>query len=219
VSRRDADRVKQFQSRRVDRIRPPYGRNAIDVPRQCVFIGTTNEVQYLRDPTGARRFMPIRCGRVDLQWLKENREQLLAEAWQRLQDGEGWWEFPETEALAEQEERYEGDPWEEPIDRFLALNQAVTIADVLRDAVKLEVSRQDKAAQMRAATVLARLGWRKAHAGPAGRRRRVWMKAEDVHHQGGALEGKVVQLKTASDQSGAPREPPAPPVQEDRNNT
>ena len=60
-------------------------------PRQCVMIGTTNDTDYLRDATGNRRFWPIKCEFVDLEWLKENREQIWAEAAYRESCGEDHW--------------------------------------------------------------------------------------------------------------------------------
>lgn len=55
------EQVKNFISAKVDKIRPPYGRNVISWRRQCVFIGTSNDGQYLKDDTGNRRFYPLPC--------------------------------------------------------------------------------------------------------------------------------------------------------------
>jgi len=52
----EAEAVKLFVSKQADRFRPAYGRRVQDFPRQCIFIGTTNEAQFLRDTTGNRRF-------------------------------------------------------------------------------------------------------------------------------------------------------------------
>lgn len=53
--------VKQFLSKVEDLYRAPYGRRTETHPRRCVFFGTTNDAEYLRDRTGNRRFWPIDC--------------------------------------------------------------------------------------------------------------------------------------------------------------
>lgn len=52
----EAETIKLYISKQTDRFRPAYGRRLQEFPRQCVFIGTTNETQFLRDTTGNRRF-------------------------------------------------------------------------------------------------------------------------------------------------------------------
>ncbi|MDY2783315.1 MAG: virulence-associated E family protein [Candidatus Pseudoruminococcus sp.] len=53
--------VKRFLTRVEDIYREPFGRRTSSFPRICVFIGTTNDSEYLRDRTGNRRFWPIDC--------------------------------------------------------------------------------------------------------------------------------------------------------------
>lgn len=55
----ESNAVKHFISKASDRYRPAYGRRIQDFPRQCIFIGTTNEMQFLRDSTGNRRFWVV----------------------------------------------------------------------------------------------------------------------------------------------------------------
>jgi predicted P-loop ATPase len=55
----EEDATKLFVSKTSDRFRPAYGRRTQEFPRQCIFIGTTNEMQFLRDPTGGRRFWVV----------------------------------------------------------------------------------------------------------------------------------------------------------------
>jgi RNA polymerase sigma factor (sigma-70 family) len=74
----------------MDVYRPPYARRSIAVPRQTVFIATTNEAEYLRDATGNRRFWPVRCGRIDFDAVSRDRDQLWAEAVHFWQAGEAW---------------------------------------------------------------------------------------------------------------------------------
>jgi predicted P-loop ATPase len=80
VKRADYNLVKAYLVRRTDTVRPHYGRLMTDVPRQSVFIGTINEGQYLKDPTGNRRYWPVRVGLCNVEALTEVRDQLFAEA-------------------------------------------------------------------------------------------------------------------------------------------
>ncbi|MDE2471708.1 MAG: bifunctional DNA primase/polymerase, partial [Bradyrhizobium sp.] len=82
-SKAEVLRVKGIISCRVDRYRAPYAATVENHPRQSVLACTTNEDQWNRDPTGARRFWPIRCGKIDLNYLASNRDQLFAEAFHR----------------------------------------------------------------------------------------------------------------------------------------
>ena len=55
----EAETIKLYISKQVDRFRPAYGRRLQEFPRQCIFFGTTNEMQFLRDTTGNRRFWVV----------------------------------------------------------------------------------------------------------------------------------------------------------------
>jgi hypothetical protein len=62
-SRADVRAIKAFISRQKDRARLAYARRAGEFPRQCIFIGSTNDREYLKDDTGGRRFWPMLCTR------------------------------------------------------------------------------------------------------------------------------------------------------------
>ena len=55
----EVEAIKLFLSKQSDRFRPAYGRRTQEFPRQCIFIGSTNETQFLRDSTGNRRFWVV----------------------------------------------------------------------------------------------------------------------------------------------------------------
>lgn len=93
MKRTDVQTVKEFITRRVDKYRPPYGRETIQIPRMCIFAGTVNpeEDGYLKDTTGNRRFWPVACGRaIHLRLLEQERDQLWAEAYDAYRRGERW---------------------------------------------------------------------------------------------------------------------------------
>ncbi len=112
---RNADwaKIKQMLSARKDTYRASYARFSKDYPRQCMFIGTTNEDEWGRDPSGARRFWPIRCLEANTDYIRAQRDQLWAEAYWRYTAGEGWWTVPD--AKEHQESIRESDPWEAAI--------------------------------------------------------------------------------------------------------
>lgn len=62
MSKADDNKIKQFLSKQEDIFREPYGRRTGRYPRRCIFFGTTNEEEFLRDRTGNRRFWPVECG-------------------------------------------------------------------------------------------------------------------------------------------------------------
>lgn len=85
--------VKAFISRASDRFRSPYGRRTEEYPRQCVFAGSTNNLMFLKDRTGNRRFWPI-TGDKDRKtansWdiTDEEIDQIWAEAFYYWLEGE-----------------------------------------------------------------------------------------------------------------------------------
>jgi predicted P-loop ATPase len=165
LTRASASVAKSFLSRRRDRIRPPYGKHMISLPRQVVFAGTINPSGggYLKDPTGARRFWPVACrGTVDCEGLEKARDQIWAEAVHRYTTGECWWlETPELEALAaaEQAARFVTDAWEPFVRSWLGDRLDVAIPEVLEQALGLDRKHWNQSAQNRVAKILTRLGF------------------------------------------------------------
>lgn len=81
---RDAAGTKALLTQSVDSWTPKYLEHSIDVPRRCLFIGTDNRNRFLTDPTGNRRFAPIKVARtaefIDWPAYIEHRNQYYAEA-------------------------------------------------------------------------------------------------------------------------------------------
>jgi hypothetical protein len=88
LSKRDTNRLKAFLSQQDDRGRAAYERFSVSDKRRGIFVGTTNDSEYLIDPTGNRRFWPMVVGDIDLFALRRDRDQLWAEAAKAESDGE-----------------------------------------------------------------------------------------------------------------------------------
>lgn len=187
--------VKGFVTTRVDRYRGAYQRFEREAPRQCIFAGTTNEDHYLIDPTGARRFWPVKCGAIDIPGLHQDRGQLWAEALEIYMGGEAsgwdpkqrdawsWWpdsaDKELTDALRDaQEERHEMDAWETKISEWLDATKAdqITTSKILGDCFSLKPSEWDRSLQTRAGSALRRLGWRVRRLGTDGARERIYTR-------------------------------------------
>lgn len=188
----EVGKIKQAITAQEDTFRASYARFARSYPRRCVFVGTTNEDQYLRDPTGGRRFLPVRVSGVDVAKIVGARDQLWAEAAHLYRQGFDYWTLPAT-AEEEQEARYQADVWEERIARWLkgsapesdypsewnylpTINgvRSCLLSEVLTCALKLDAGRQDMQAQKRVAHAMHRLGWERRQERCKGNRVRRW---------------------------------------------
>jgi predicted P-loop ATPase len=164
MSRAEAASLKAFITRDTERYRPSYGRREVIQPRQCVFVGTTNETAYLKDKTGGRRFWPVKVGTIDTERLVRDRDQLFAEAVALYRLGRLWWpddKFERAHIAPEQESRFERDAWEEAIIEWLGNRDEVLVKEVAKGALQLEVARLGRADQNRIVAILERLGWRR----------------------------------------------------------
>jgi predicted P-loop ATPase len=165
----EIEHIKAFASRTVDRARPAYGRFRVDRPRRTVFFATTNDEDYLQSQTGNRRFWPVPVGRIDLEALARDRDQIWAEAVVREAEGKPI-HLPESmwhAASEEQNQRTESDEWAAAIHNYLnmpdKIKADVSITDVLVDNqfLRLESGRVGRREQMRAGSILRRLGFTK----------------------------------------------------------
>ena len=127
LNRAETNAVKQFLSKVEDIFREPYGRRTGVYPRRCVFFGTTNESEFLKDKTGNRRFWPVDCGvnaptKSVFRDLPEAVSQIWAEALMAWQLGERLYLTGEALDLAEavQEAHSEQSSKEGVIREFVA---------------------------------------------------------------------------------------------------
>ena len=157
----DVDRIKAFLSRTVDRARLAYGRLLTEAPRQCVYFGSANDVKFLRDRSGNRRFWPIVDVSFDVAALHEDVDQLWAEAVVAEKTGESI-RLPATLwAIAEtvQSESLEEEPWSEVIATALEGLEGKIRAAAVWLILDIDIARRTSDADCRMGYAMRDLGW------------------------------------------------------------
>ena len=174
VNKAEVEIVKAFVSRSEERFRPAYGRSEITYPRHCVFAGTTNKSDYLRDETGNRRFWPIKVGRkINTKKLREDREQLWAHAVMAYKNGEQWWLTGLAEEMArkEQDKRLAVDEWTGMVENYCENKNDVSITQIATEAIGLETRNISRLEQNRIGAILGTLGFSRNGKFTSGERR------------------------------------------------
>jgi len=181
LRRSDADTIKAFLTECVDKYRPAYGRNDIRSRRQNVFVGTTNDDEFLVDATGSRRFWPVAVSSIDLPALLRDRDNLWAEAVALYKHGLRWWLPPDVAVDLDTASAgfRESHPWLQPIEHWLDSRASdVTVFEVLDQALQMPPDRIQKRHQNDVADILKLLGW--SRSSPLRRRGRggppIWVK-------------------------------------------
>ena len=125
LKKADVESTKHYISKREDRYRVAYGERVENFPRQCIFFGSTNKRDFLRDPTGNRRFWPVDIGtpvkNLFTDLTDDEIDQIWAEAVHLYQKGETLFLSKELEdtAYKVQEEHSEIDERTGLIQKYL----------------------------------------------------------------------------------------------------
>ena len=201
LKKAEVERVKTFASRQVDRARPAYGRVREDRPRRCTQWATTNDDVYLASQTGNRRFWPLPVGRIDVDALRRDRDQLWGEAATLEADGASIVLDPSlwSAAAEEQEKRRLVDTWEDVIENMPVSviedgsygtkevpiiyqsegKELVRSADVLVHVLKVPTGQQHQEHGKRLARVMKRCGWQSGRVSILGKQcRAYWREAK-----------------------------------------
>jgi putative DNA primase/helicase len=187
VRNSQVEAVKAFITETADTFRPPYGRRTAQFPRQCVFIATTNEAEYLRDRTGNRRYWPVKCGRIRVDDLIADRDQLWAEAMVAYRAGTAWHLTDEQAAWAADEQRarvYVSELQSDVAEFLDGLKKAgtyeISVHDVLVCGLRLDPNLASYSSEARklgpaVAEALIQSGWTKdARVRAEGQRRTIY---------------------------------------------
>ncbi|MCC6230041.1 MAG: hypothetical protein IT432_12555 [Phycisphaerales bacterium] len=184
----EADALKSALSRQVDRARMAYGREPVELARQCIIFGTTNSERYLKDTTGNRRYWPIRCGALKVAALAQVRDQLWAEAARLEADGASIRLDPTLypHAAEEQDSRRQEDPFLEALEPALAgLVGKLRAQDAWCIVGKQDVGHRTQDDMNRLGEAMRLLGWERSRRrfGGAGNRECCYLKGTEMERE------------------------------------
>jgi len=189
---RDADANKAWVSRRVEEWTPKYKEFTTNYPRRCVVIGTANDDEQLDDPTGARRFLPVHVGSVDIAGLAAARDQLWAEGVVRFKAAGVAWQDAERLAKAEHHKFEVQDSWFPIVAEFMdsypvprlgeevptwrRSERPIHAHDVLTTCLRINPGQIKRADEMRVAKIMRKLNYVNDPIWSNGRMVRMWVK-------------------------------------------
>jgi predicted P-loop ATPase len=210
--------VRSFVTCSTDTYRKSYGDLSGDYPRQCIFFATGNEAEFLHDSTGGRRWWPFDTGRVDIDALIRDRDQLWAEAYHRYQAGERYWPTPEEEQelfAGEQEARRVADAWEGAIADYLArprsVDRFITTELLLTQVIKKDLKDCGRPDTTRVGQIMSRLKWVVRESKAPGHPRRFYEPKAPPSQPPAGKEEEVgthdAAENTASSQPSQPSQP------------
>ncbi len=203
VTKKTSEQMKSMLSRTFDKGRPAYGYFSDQRDRQFVICGTTNDDKYLKDKTGNRRFWPVVCGKIGLNSLKEDRDQIWAEAATVEAERTSIRLDPSLYALAagEQTKREEENPLEAVFDAKLGGLTGRFPVGVIYDLLGMPKTQQSMTLIGQAAKSL---GW--------DRKKLAYQGARVMCYARGDLAERVIELMPRRDKDGVWR---IAPVQSD----
>ena len=202
--RKDVAATKAFLSSSVDLVRPPYGRTTQKMERCSIFVGTTNQGEFLSDSTGNRRFWIIPVVKdIDIRLLKAERDRIWAAAVELYKNGEQWWLTDLEEAAADEiaENFKTSDPWTPIITAYLSGKDSVTTSQIMQNALQLDISKRDRGLEMRVGEILKSSGYERKQKRIDGRRVYVYELLSSSSSPVTILNSEVVTAKNQSEQA------------------
>jgi predicted P-loop ATPase len=172
--------LKAWITQNSDEMVKKWDKYVTKYPRQFILAGTTNVDNWLRDPTGNRRYWPVRCIEFDHAGIKRDKEQLWAEAVALYNEGYSV-TMPDDDpvyrlAKAEQAMRLMEDPWGDLLNKEIYGKDFVTYQE-LYNTLCIPIKDRDNDTDRRIRGAMVNLGWEfKADYALAKTKNKVWVK-------------------------------------------
>ncbi len=169
LNSKQSEEIKAFVTRTTEEWTPKFKEMNTKFARRIIFWGSTNDEEFLADPTGERRWLPIKVGdAIDVEGIARDRSQLWAEAAQRFMSTGVEWRDAESLAKGEHHAFKLSDVWEAPVQRWLneagidgvkPAERTFTVSEVLSGAVGVPVAQHNRAHEMRMGKLLKSLNF------------------------------------------------------------
>jgi predicted P-loop ATPase len=183
---RELESIKAFITRTHENWVPKYREFATSFPRRLVFIGTTNQSEFLADETGNRRFLPVKTQRADIDAVKADRLQLWAEGRELFELLGVAYQGAESLAKEAQAEHVMHEPWADDIAKWLDEPDMLTgeiprarefllAADIARECLRIDAKNYKRADQMQIGKVLRAQGFKPGKPYVNGAQIRAWV--------------------------------------------
>jgi predicted P-loop ATPase/phage/plasmid primase-like uncharacterized protein len=175
------EELKNWIQARFDDMRVPYGRDIKRYMRRFIIAGTTNKQEYLRDDENRRYWTFTSSGKMDMEWLRDNRFQLWAEAVHRYKQGERRYLTDEEYEMqkAESKKRKETDILEYDVMKAVdnINNLAFNTGEVV-SMMNLPIQSRDKRVSDRVCSILKANGYESKTRRIDGKNAKVWIKKD-----------------------------------------
>lgn len=180
---KDIETFKNLISTATDEVRLPYARQPSRMPRRFVMVGTTNRSQFLVDPTGNRRFVPLEIPQshaVPWRQVAAERDQLWSAAMAAYKDAMAHeYQSGEIAVMHDYIQQFnDDDVWTDDIVSFLRTVDETTTRDVLKGALGADIQKIGRKESIRANNILTHLGWRRQQTTRNGKSVRIWVRPE-----------------------------------------
>lgn len=182
-NKKDDEEIKRWITIQHDDCRLPYERTTTRFKRQFVLSATTNSYDYLKDPTGNRRYWPMKSTAIDLESLRKDRKQLWAEAYTLYRSGLYIGPTPEEAAMAmtAQDKRRTLDIWEDDVmkafDKLEDFTGIVKVEDIMKE-MGIAMRDRDWKSSRRVTGILQSRGYENTVGKVGGKSVRGWQKTK-----------------------------------------
>lgn len=177
---KELEAIKAFITRQFENWIPKFKEFRTTFPRRLMFIGTTNQPQFLADETGNRRWLPIKVSMADIDAIRRDRLQLWAEASVLYAINGVLFEDAERLGRDEHEEFALPERWHCEITEWLdtpdslsgekpADRKFLRVADIARECLRIEPAKLERKDESQIGKVLRVLGYERRKVRTDGR--------------------------------------------------